>query len=125
MTKWLLGPHVDSGEQIPCWTTRDRPSPGEPFPARPHTISSMPAEGDEEITVQAAARLLGLDVRSVYALIDSGQLRADIDRPNARPKQRRVIHLRRRYVDECLEQARLTPGEITHLYPSWARNRYR
>jgi hypothetical protein len=83
------------------------------------------AEGDEEITVQAAARLLGLDVRSVYVLIDDGQLQADIDRPNLRPRQRRVVRLRRKYVDECLEQARVKPGEIAHLYPSWARNRYR
>jgi len=85
----------------------------------------MPDEGDEELTVLAGARLLGLHVRSVYALIDTGQLQADIDRPTFRPRQRRVVRLRQKYVEECLQQARVKPGEIAHLYPSWTRNRYR
>ena len=58
----------------------------------------------------AVAAHLGVTLRTVYAIIDEGQLPAF--------KIRRVIRIRREDVDEYLERCRIKPGELRHLYPA-------
>lgn len=56
-----------------------------------------------------AARRLGVTSRTVYRLIDEGQL----------PAYRfgRVIRLQRTHVDEFIDRSRIQPGTLEHLYP--------
>lgn len=56
-----------------------------------------------------AADTLGLRTRTLYRLIDEGQL----------PAYRfgRVIRLKRHEVDAFVESCRITPGSLEHLYP--------
>ena len=56
-----------------------------------------------------AAEALGLRTRTLYRLIDEGQL----------PAYRfgRVIRLRRNEVEAFIEQCRIAPGSLDHLYP--------
>ncbi len=67
--------------------------------------------GREEIvwlsTKEAAGRL-GLTTRTLYRLIDAGQLPAY--------KFGRVIRLQEGEVDAFIEQARIEPGALEHLY---------
>ncbi len=56
-----------------------------------------------------AARHLGLTPRTLYRLIDSGELPAY--------KFGRVIRLKRSDVDAFIEGARIAPGTLEHLYP--------
>jgi excisionase family DNA binding protein len=58
----------------------------------------------------AVATYLGVTLRTVYAIIDEGQLPAF--------KIRRVIRVRREDVDQYLERSRIKPGELRHLYPA-------
>lgn len=51
---------------------------------RPYAVSVADAR-DDEITVSTAAKLLGVQPNSVYALIDRGELHAEVDRPADRP----------------------------------------
>jgi excisionase family DNA binding protein len=66
------------------------------------------ADGDWMSTKEAAAAL-GLTPRTLYRLIDEGQL----------PAYRfgRVIRLKQTEVDEFVEQSRIRPGTLEHLYP--------
>ncbi len=73
-------------------------------------------EEDEWITARRAAQLLGLTPHSVYALIDSAELEAEVTMPTDRPRQRRQIRLRRSAVDDYLERARIRPGSLRRLY---------
>lgn len=52
---------------------------------------------------------LGLQLRTLYRLIDEGQLPAY--------KFGRVIRLKREEVEAFVEGARIRPGELRHLYP--------
>ena len=79
--------------------------------------------GDDWIIAPRAAELLGVTLHSVYALIDRGQLEAEVTIPTDRPKRRRSIRLRRSAVDEYLERARVKPGELAHMIPP-ATGRY-
>lgn len=56
-----------------------------------------------------AADALGLRTRTLYRLIDEGQL----------PAYRfgRVIRLRRNEVEAFIDRCRITPGSLDHLYP--------
>ncbi len=56
-----------------------------------------------------AADVLGLRTRTLYRLIDEGQL----------PAYRfgRVIRLKRHEVEAFVESCRITPGSLEHLYP--------
>lgn len=83
----------------------------------------MPAANDVEITVAAAAKLLGLSQHSVEALVDRGELRAEVTLPT-RTRGHRRIRIHRSAIDAFLERARITPGELRHLYPEWAWERY-
>lgn len=84
-----------------------------------------PGEGDDWITVPAVAKLLGIRPHTVYALIDRGELGAEVTVPTDRPKRRRSIRIRRQGVDAYLERARVKPGELRHLHPTWEWDRYR
>ena len=56
-----------------------------------------------------AARYLGLTSRTLYRLIDEGQLPAY--------KFGRVIRLKQSDVDSFVEGSRIEPGSLEHLYP--------
>jgi excisionase family DNA binding protein len=76
--------------------------------------------GDDWITVPTAARLLGLQLHTVYRLIEKGEL-GGVDTygvcMSGRPRRRRSFRLTRRDVDDYLERARIKPGELRHLVP--------
>lgn len=59
-------------------------------------------------TKDASARL-GITLRTLYRLIDEGQLPAY--------KFGRVIRLKENEVDEFIEASRVVPGNLGHLYP--------
>ena len=56
-----------------------------------------------------AARRLGIGARTLYRLIDEGQIPAY--------KFGRVIRLQEHEVDAFIEAARIKPGTLEHLYP--------
>lgn len=66
------------------------------------------ADGDWLSTKEAAAAL-GLTPRTLYRLIDEGQL----------PAYRfgRVIRLKKSEVDDFVSASRIEPGTLEHLYP--------
>ena len=66
------------------------------------------ADGDWLSTKEAAAAL-GLTPRTLYRLIDEGQL----------PAYRfgRVIRLKQTEIDEFVDRSRIEPGSLEHLYP--------
>ena len=69
-------------------------------------------EGSDEIlwlSTKAAARRLGITPRTLYRFIDEGDL----------PAYRfgRVIRLKQTDVDGYIEQCRIEPGSLEHLYP--------
>ncbi len=66
------------------------------------------ADGDWLSTKEAAAAL-GLTPRTLYRLIDEGQL----------PAYRfgRVIRLKQHEIDDFVGRSRIEPGELEHLYP--------
>lgn len=84
----------------------------------------MPDPAGDWINAPEAAELLGLQLHTVYALIDRGELRAEVTVPAHRPKARRSVRLRRQAVDDYLARARVKPGELNHLFPP-PRGRYR
>ena len=70
------------------------------------------ATADDEIDwlgTKDAARRLGITTRTLYRLIDEGQLPAY--------KFGRVIRLKAHEVDAFIEAARIQPGDLEHLYP--------
>ena len=58
---------------------------------------------------QATADYLGITTRTLYRLIDDGQLTAY--------KIGRVIRLQLSDVDAFVEASRIEPGSLQHLYP--------
>lgn len=60
------------------------------------------------LSTKEAARKLGITNRTLYRLIDSGQV----------PAYRfgRVIRLQEAEVNAFIERSRITPGELEHLY---------
>ena len=75
------------------------------------------AAGDDWIMAPEAARLLGVQLRTVHHMIDRGELAAEVTYPTARPRTRRRIRIRRQEVNDCIERSRVTPGHLRHLYP--------
>ena len=61
-----------------------------------------------------AARYLGITPRTLYRLIDEGQIAAY--------KFGRVIRLKQADVDAFIEGSRIAPGSLEHLYPETARS---
>jgi excisionase family DNA binding protein len=60
------------------------------------------------LSTKEAARRLGITTRTLYRLIDSGQIPAY--------KFGRVIRLQAEEVDQFIDAARIEPGELEHLY---------
>jgi excisionase family DNA binding protein len=79
---------------------------------------------DDWIIAPRAAELLGVTLHTVYALIERGELEAEVTVPTDRPKRRRSTRLRRAAVDDYIERARVKPGELRHLHPNWTWERY-
>lgn len=68
-------------------------------------------EMDQEplwLNTKESARRLGITPRTLYRLIDEGQLPAY--------KFGRVIRLKALEVDDFINAARIVPGELGHLY---------
>ncbi len=61
------------------------------------------------LSTAEAARRLGIGARTLYRLIDEGQIPAY--------KFGRVIRLQAREVDAFIDAARIRPGSLEHLYP--------
>jgi len=60
------------------------------------------------LSTREAARRLGITTRTLYRLVDNGQLPAY--------KVGRVIRLQEGEVDAFIDQARIEPGQLEHLY---------
>lgn len=60
------------------------------------------------LSTREAASQLGITTRTLYRLIDNGQLPAY--------KFGRVIRLKEHEVEAFVEGARIVPGELEHLY---------
>lgn len=71
-------------------------------------IGMTHADGDW-LSTKEAASALGLTPRTLYRLIDEGQL----------PAYRfgRVIRLKQSEIDEFVGSSRIEPGSLEHLYP--------
>lgn len=61
------------------------------------------------MSTQEAARRLGVTPRTLYRFVDEGSLAAY--------KMGRVFRLKQSDVDAFIEQARVQPGSLEHLYP--------
>jgi excisionase family DNA binding protein len=61
------------------------------------------------LSTRDAAAYLGITPRTVYKLIDTEQLRAY--------RFGRVIRIRGRDLDTYIDNARIQPGSLRHLYP--------
>ncbi|MDP9006440.1 MAG: helix-turn-helix domain-containing protein [Actinomycetota bacterium] len=61
------------------------------------------------MSTQEAARRLGVTPRTLYRFVDEGSLAAY--------KMGRVFRLKQSDVDAFIEQARVRPGTLEHLYP--------
>ena len=61
------------------------------------------------LSSQQASERLGVTLRTLYRLIDTGQLPAY--------KIGRVIRLQAQEVEEFITGARIEPGTLEHLYP--------
>ncbi|HKJ56348.1 MAG TPA: helix-turn-helix domain-containing protein [Nitriliruptoraceae bacterium] len=66
----------------------------------------------EWLSTKEAARHLGLTTRTVYRLIDEGQIKAY--------KFGRVIRLKSADVERFIDGALIQPGDLEHLYPTAA-----
>lgn len=61
------------------------------------------------MSTQEAARRLGVTTRTLYRFVDEGLLPAY--------KMGRVFRLKQSDVDTFIEQSRVQPGTLEHLYP--------
>lgn len=69
----------------------------------------MGAQDIQWLGTAEAARYLGITPRTLYRLIDGGELAAY--------KFGRVIRLKQDDIDAFVESSRITPGSLEHLYP--------
>ena len=69
----------------------------------------MKSTGEAWMGTAEAAEHLGVTLRTLYRLIDTGQVPAY--------KLGRVIRLRRDEVEEFIGSSRISPGQLAHLYP--------
>lgn len=74
----------------------------------------MGAQDIQWLGTAEAARYLGITTRTLYRLIDGGELPAF--------KFGRVIRLKQSDVEGFVEAARITPGTLEHLYPDARRD---
>ncbi len=73
----------------------------------------MPEQSADDmgwLSTPAAAARLGITPRTLYRFIDEGQVTAY--------KFGRVIRLKQDDVDRFIEQCRVEPGTMAHLYPT-------
>lgn len=63
----------------------------------------------EWLSTAEAAKRLGITPRTLYRFMNEGQL--------AGYRFGRVIRLKATDIDEFIEQSRISPGELDHLYP--------
>jgi excisionase family DNA binding protein len=75
-------------------------------------VSAVPPE-PVWLGTQDAARQLGITPRTLYRLINEGEIPAY--------KLGRVLRLRLSDVETFLEAARVQPGDLEHLYPERKR----
>lgn len=69
----------------------------------------MKSTGDAWMGTVDASEYLGITLRTLYRLIDTGQVPAY--------KFGRVIRLRREEVEAFVASSRVEPGQLGHLYP--------
>jgi excisionase family DNA binding protein len=69
----------------------------------------MVAETPEWLGTPEAAERLGITQRTLYRLIDEGQVPAY--------KMGRVLRVKATDLDVFLERSRVAPGSLRHLYP--------
>jgi excisionase family DNA binding protein len=69
----------------------------------------MKSTGDAWMGTVEASEHLGITLRTLYRLIDTGQVPAY--------KFGRVIRLRRDEVEAFIAASRVSPGQLGHLYP--------
>ena len=68
----------------------------------------MTQDATNWLSTRAAADQLGITTRTLYRLIDGGKIPAY--------KFGRVIRLRQSEVEAFIEDSRIVPGELEHLY---------
>lgn len=75
-------------------------------------LQAMTSADGDWLSTKEAASALGLTPRTLYRLIDEGQL----------PAYRfgRVIRLKQNEIDAFVSQSQIEPGELEHLYPETA-----
>ena len=69
----------------------------------------MKSTGDQWLGTTEAAEWLGIVPRTLYRMIDEGQIPAY--------KMGRVLRVQAKDVEAFLETSRVKPGELKHLYP--------
>lgn len=79
------------------------------YPESAHYYRDVAKNVDDWLGTKEAAAALGITPRTLYRLIDEGEVPAY--------KLGRVLRLRRAEIDAYLDQARVKPGELKHLYP--------
>ena len=72
----------------------------------------MATDEIEWLSTKEAARRLGITPRTLYRFIDAGDLPAY--------RMGRVIRLQQADVDAYIDQCRVEPGTLEHLYPDAA-----
>src|SRR4051812_3632359 len=73
------------------------------------TVSAMPSDEIVWMSTQEAARRPGVTARTLCRFVDEGDLPAY--------KMGRVFRLKQADVDAFIEQSRIKPGSLEHLYP--------
>lgn len=67
------------------------------------------SQGPDWVGTPGAAAYLGITLRTLYRMIDQGELPAY--------RVGRVIRLRWDAIEDFVQSARIKPGELYHLYP--------
>ena len=79
----------------------------------------MTADGDEWLSGPQAAKLLGIQLHTLHALINRGEPAVEIAPPRKRNTGRRSdFRIHREAIDDFLERARVKPGELRHPAPA-------
>ena len=87
-------------------------------------VRSLP--GEDWLSVPQAAKLLGVQMATLRALIDRGDLPAEFVLPYPGPKRRRrAIRVRRQDVCDYIDRSRVKPGDLRGLYVAASGGRYR
>ena len=92
---------------------------------RLRSVAVAESSREEWLSGPQAAKLLGIELHTLHALINRGELAVDIAPPGKRNTgRRRDYRIRRQAIDDYLERARVKPGELRHLHPHWSWERY-